>query len=268
MTIASSSVITGNKASGQAAAHATSISDNTAKQINRVNNADHQFWDSFNKRDLESIRQTLTEDAEFYHDKSGFTKGADAIVKALKNGALSPSTPRMRRQAVANSVQVYPLASDGVVMTGEHLFYVQKKGRLEQLDSKAAFIHIWRHEKGVNSPGKWRIARIVSYHHRPVDRATEPQVSTISETILDRCAGSYTAPNVGTILVAKAKQHLLIKANGFNATVYPKSDLVFFHKERALDFEFISDQDGQVTQLIIREHGRIVERAKRSSNKK
>jgi hypothetical protein len=47
------------------------------------------------------------------------------------------------------------------VLSGEHYFYVNDKGKPEYRDGMAKFFHVW-----LLKDGTWKMARVVSYDHR------------------------------------------------------------------------------------------------------
>lgn len=80
---------------------------------------------------------------------------------------------RLRREAVAGSVQVFPLENDGsiygAILSGEHVFYIWGKDRAEYLDGRARFTHVWL----LQADGGWKMSRILSYGHRPATASKE-----------------------------------------------------------------------------------------------
>ena len=136
---------------------------------------DASFWRAFNACDQPAFPDFFTEDVEFYHDKGGPTLGRDALLASLKNGVCGPDQARIRREAVAGSVRVFPLRKDGVVygaiLDGEHLFYLAQKDGSEHLDGRARFTHLW-----LLKDGAWLMCRILSYDHGPATRGeTQPR---------------------------------------------------------------------------------------------
>ena len=130
---------------------------------------DAAFWVAYNKCDVPAFRPMFTDDVEFYHDKSGPTVGLDNFMNALKTGLCGNPDLYLRREAVPNTVKVFPMEKTGVIygaiISGEHVFYVNQKGKAEFLDGRAKFMQLWTVKDGV-----WKMSRILSYDHGPANR--------------------------------------------------------------------------------------------------
>jgi hypothetical protein len=87
------------------------------------------------------------------------------------------------------------------------------------------------------------------------------KVITISEAILANYAGTYKAPQSGTVLISQSKNSLVMKAGTMEINIHPSSETTFFSKEAPLTFEFEIDTNGKVTKLIVFENGTKVEEA-------
>ena len=106
--------------------------------------------------DPEAALGLLTADLEFYHDGGGVTVG-DAARRSLQDQAEScPREQGVSREVVPGSLAVSPLPGYGAVQTGAHRF-VEAGGV-----TVARFVHLWR-----ETPDGWRVARVVSFDHRP-----------------------------------------------------------------------------------------------------
>lgn len=103
--------------------------------------------------DAGKFRALFTEDAEFYHDKAGASFGE--AVKTMKS---CPRDNGVTRTLVPSSLEVYPMQGYGAVQIGRHVF--AKKG--EPGSEEAKFVHLWKREAG-----GWRLARVLSFDHRP-----------------------------------------------------------------------------------------------------
>jgi hypothetical protein len=127
---------------------------------------DSIFWTSYNKCDTALNAQFFSQDVEFYHDKGGITYGRHNLVMSLQNNLCSNPNFRIRREAVPNTLKVYPLEKNGViygaVLTGEHYFYITQNGKPESREGHASFTHLW-----LIKDGAWKMHRIVSYDHHP-----------------------------------------------------------------------------------------------------
>lgn len=107
--------------------------------------------------DADRFRALFTEDAEFYHDKTGAAVG-DAV-RTLKS---CPRESGVTRTLVPGSLEVYLIQGYGAVQIGRHVF--ARKG--EPGSEEAKFVHLWKQENGA-----WRLARVLSFDHRPSAQA-------------------------------------------------------------------------------------------------
>jgi ketosteroid isomerase-like protein len=218
--------------------------------------ADKLFWEAYNSCDLDRMEDFLTEDLEFYHDKSGFTKTRESFMKSVEKGMCGMGSGKQRREAVEESLKVHVLGDYGAILMGEHRFYLTENGTEERRDGMASFTHVWQRKND-----EWKMSRVLSYDHRPV---THSEAAFISEAALEACAGTYETQRMGSIVVAKERLALAVKANGFQATIFPANETNFHHKERDLTFEFVKGGDDVIRKMIIREHGEVVDEANKT----
>jgi hypothetical protein len=92
--------------------------------------------------------------------------GIDALTESVKKNLCGTNSSRLRREAVAGTIKVFPLRKGneiyGAIMSGEHVFYVTENGKPEFLDGRANFTHLW-----LIRNGDYKMARILSFDHRP-----------------------------------------------------------------------------------------------------
>jgi hypothetical protein len=110
------------------------------------------FEAAFATCDAAKFRALFTEDAEFYHDRTGASFG-DAV-KTMKS---CPRDNGVTRTLVPGSLEVYPMQGYGAVQIGRHVF--ARAG--EPGSEEAKFVHLWKREAG-----SWRLARVLSFDHR------------------------------------------------------------------------------------------------------
>jgi Domain of unknown function (DUF4440) len=143
--------------------------DTEQKIMKHILHKDSLFWQSYNRCDTSGYDQFFSNDVEFYHDKGGITLGADNMALSLKKNLCSNSDFRIRREEVKGTVKVFTLQNNGVIygviLSGEHFFYISEKGKTERLDGRAKFTHLWLLKDGV-----WKMTRILSYDHGPANR--------------------------------------------------------------------------------------------------
>jgi hypothetical protein len=111
------------------------------------------FEAAFVTCDSSKFRALFTDDAEFYHDRTGASVGE--AVRTLKS---CPRDNGVTRTLVPGSLEVYPMQGYGAIQIGRHVF--ARRG--EPGSEVAKFVHLWKRENGV-----WRLARVLSFDHRP-----------------------------------------------------------------------------------------------------
>ena len=123
-----------------------------------IKSLDTQLFDAYNRCDLEKFGSLLADDLEFYHDKSGLSRGRQALVDGVKNNICGKVT----RELVPGTLEVYPIANYGAVEIGIHRFHHQGDEKTESV-GEAKFIHLWQDKDGV-----WKITRVISFDHHPL----------------------------------------------------------------------------------------------------
>jgi len=229
-----------------------SIFDQPEKLEALILEKDSEFWQAYNQCDVDKMVSFLSEDLEFYHDKNGFTKGRANMEKSL-SGGLCANGPQLRREVKEGTVQVYPLKGIGAIISGEHSFYIG-----DSHDSDAKFTHLWTLEND-----SWKMSRILSYDHKLAHEVSSSTAISIDDKLLEKYIGEYLAPQTGKVVFTKAEAKLNMKAGQMQLALLPESKTKFFHKQSSLSFEFVANEAGKVTKVIVREGGKIVEEAKR-----
>ncbi len=219
---------------------------------------DSEFWASYNTCNLDKFKTFFVEDFEFYHDKGGLTSGFTKMMELVETGLCGSENPRVRREVIEGSVNVYPLNKYGAIITGDHKFFVTEKGKKEVPTEIAKFTHVWQHKNN-----EWKMTRVLSYNHQPAPQNTDKKEVTLPNEILMQYVGTYQAPNTGTVIVSKKDNFLEINAGKMQAIIYPQSERLFFHKQSPLTFEFIKDENHKVVKFIVRENGNVAEEAKK-----
>lgn len=115
------------------------------------------FDAAFVNCDAARFRALFTDDAEFYHDRTGLAVGE--AVRTLKT---CPRDNGVTRTLVPGSLEVYPLQGYGAVQIGRHVF--AKQG--EPGSEVAQFVHLWKQDGDT-----WRLARVLSFDHKPSQKA-------------------------------------------------------------------------------------------------
>lgn len=220
---------------------------------------DSLFWASYNSCDLEKFPEFLTEDLEFYHDKGGLTRSSEKLVEQVKQGLCGNKNVRLRREAIEESVQVFPLKKYGALISGEHRFYLNEKGKAEKLIEKARFTHVWQLKNN-----QWKMSRVLSYDHQEVSENSGKAVIALPAKTLQAFAGTYQAPQTGRVTIALTTDNSLhMTAGDMKAQLHPETANLFFIKEAPITLEFFKNHTGKIEKFVVRESGTIVEEAQR-----
>ncbi|MES1244402.1 MAG: nuclear transport factor 2 family protein [Acidobacteriota bacterium] len=118
----------------------------------------------FNTCDLQALRSLVTDDFEMFHDKSGLVaKTGRQFVQNIRGlcdrrtwGYDYPA----RRELVEGTLEVFPLDNYGAIQVGVHRFY--REGGITPVEV-SRFTNIWKRD----ADGTWKLARALSYDHKP-----------------------------------------------------------------------------------------------------
>ena len=115
---------------------------------------DSKLFEAYNHCDLATLGGMVSDDLEFYHDKTGLSVGRDLFITAIKQNICG----KVERSLVPGSLEVYPLNGYGAVEIGVHRF--RQPAHPEDTAGEAKFITLWQ-----NKNGSWRVTRAISYDH-------------------------------------------------------------------------------------------------------
>ncbi|MFY0591077.1 nuclear transport factor 2 family protein [Roseivirga sp.] len=214
---------------------------------------DNSFWKAYNTCDIAAMTSFLAEDLEFYHDKSGLTKGLPSFKKSLETG-LCANGAYLERKADIESIAIYPLGENRALISGAHSFSIEGK-----VVETAKFTHVWKLENG-----KWKMSRVLSFDHQPVVYKSSNKAINLDAKALQSFVGEYNAPQTGLVTFKKLEGKLQMNAGSMELILVPMKSNMFFHKQSSLTFEFIDKDNKGVEKVIIRENGAVVEEAIRS----
>lgn len=221
---------------------------------------DSLFWKAYNACDVEGMLQFVSDDLEFYHDKGGPTYGKKAFGQSLANNLCGNKDFRLRREAVAGTVHVFPMKSRdtlyGAILSGDHVFYINETGKKEFKDGRAKFTHLW-----INKDGQWVMKRILSYDHGPATYTNMRQPIQPGAAALKKYAGKYDGKETGIITIVPQEATLLLTAGKKQYVIYPETATSFFLKERDLVFEFVLDAKKKPAKLVIKENCHVTQEA-------
>lgn len=121
---------------------------------------DQEVFASFNQcnepAELQRHASYFSSDVEFYHDTGGvtWTRG-DMLANTAKYVC-----GKIRRELVADTLQVFPIKDHGAIAQGVHRFCRIDSGQCEGM---ADFVMVWRQQDD-----QWQMTRVLSYNHRPI----------------------------------------------------------------------------------------------------
>ena len=121
-----------------------------------VQDLDSKLFDAYNHCDLATLGAMVSDDLEFYHDKTGLSVGKDPFIAAIKQNICG----KVERLLVPGSLEVYPLNGYGAVEIGIHRF--RHPGHPDDGVGEAKFVTLWQ-----NKNGSWKVTRAISYDHEP-----------------------------------------------------------------------------------------------------
>jgi hypothetical protein len=113
---------------------------------------DKQLFDAYNTCNIEKLGTLVTDDLEFYHDKTGLAVGKQPFLDAIKKNICGKVT----RELVPGSLEVYPLHGYGAVEIGVHRFHHPGDSDV----GEAKFVTLWQYRDGT-----WKVTRVISYDH-------------------------------------------------------------------------------------------------------
>jgi hypothetical protein len=125
-----------------------------------IQSLDAKLFDAYNHCDLLKFGSLIADDVEFYHDKTGLSRGRQALVEGVKNNICGKVT----RELVPGTLEVYPIANYGAVEIGIHRFHHpghEEPGSV----GEAKFIHLWQNQDGV-----WKVTRVISFDHQSLTK--------------------------------------------------------------------------------------------------
>lgn len=126
------------------------LSDNELNQ--QILEADSILFDQgFNACNLQIWRDKLTDDLEFYDDRSGLNTNIEKEITSFRNKCNAPI--EITRQLMESRVS--RLNNFGAVQIGKHAFFEDDKRT-----GDAEFIHVW--ELTANG---WKVKRVISFAH-------------------------------------------------------------------------------------------------------
>ncbi|VXA96920.1 nuclear transport factor 2 family protein [Massilia sp. 9I] len=119
--------------------------------------ADARLFGGLNDRDIGPMKAGFSPRLEFYHDRSGVTGYADNIA-IFEENFRKPN--RIRREAMLETVEVYPAGPNHAMHIGKHRFCNKPPGSAPEECSVYRFSMVWERDGG-----QWKLLRVLSYGH-------------------------------------------------------------------------------------------------------
>lgn len=149
----------------------------------------------FNTCDISQFENLVSDNFEFYHDKSGITPNKTAFVESIRNG-LCKMNYKAKRVLVDGSMQVFPLHNNGVlygaIQNAKHEFYAIEPNKPEYLTSFAMFTHLWILENG-----QWKLSRGLSFDHKTPEELSKSLVLFKDKAITEKWLAEKHIPALG-----------------------------------------------------------------------
>lgn len=227
-----------------------------------VKAADAAYWKAYNSCDYPAMDALTADNVEFYHDLGGITNGRAALTDSVRKNICGTAGMAIRRVVQDQQVQTFLLNRGrevyGAIVTGRHEFTQAKDGGAAVPADQALFTMLWLRD------GKdWKLSRVMSYEHKPIEGPNAPKAVTLSAADLDRFTGSYAANAQPVFVLKRDGDNLTVDFNGQPIALYPKNANTFFIQGRDIEVEFKAPVDGKVPGFIVREHGKQVDEGRR-----
>lgn len=142
-----------------ASAAASAASTDLARQQleAEITAADARLFGGLNNRDIGPMKDGFSSRLEFYHDRSGVTGYHDNIAIFERN---FKATNRVRREAMPETVEIFPAGPNHAMHIGKHRFCSQPSSAEAETCSVYRFSMVWEREGG-----QWKLLRVLSYDH-------------------------------------------------------------------------------------------------------
>ncbi len=115
---------------------------------------DAKLFNAYNTCDLTTMGAMVSEDLEFYHDKTGLAVGRQVFLDAVKNNICG----KTQREVVPGTLEAHRLNGFGAMEIVVHRF--THPGHEEIGVGEAKSIMLWRLKDG-----EWQATRVISYDH-------------------------------------------------------------------------------------------------------
>ena len=120
---------------------------------NEIVKMDNIYFTAYNNCDMDTQKEILAEDVEFFHDKEGLQTDKRKLLKALDENICN----KVSRTLIKGSIEVYPINNYGAIEIGYHKFF--NKEEPNAIINPSKFIVTWKKEDE-----KWLIKKVISLH--------------------------------------------------------------------------------------------------------
>lgn len=117
---------------------------------------DSLLFEAFNTQNLGKLTRFFGENLEVYQDNMG-VRNYEQTIESFKGLFKMPYI--LKRTALKESIEVYPIKNYGAIQTGRHTFCHTENGKLECETYK--FVLIWE-----NKNSQWKITKLITYGHK------------------------------------------------------------------------------------------------------
>jgi len=119
--------------------------------------ADARLFQGMNDGKIGPMKDGFSPRLEFYHDRTGVTNYAQNIAIFEQNFS-KPNRPR--REAMPETVEVFPAGPDHAMHIGRHRFCSKPSPAEPEGCSIYRFSMVWERDGG-----QWKLLRVMSYDH-------------------------------------------------------------------------------------------------------
>ncbi|WP_153798285.1 nuclear transport factor 2 family protein [Foetidibacter luteolus] len=146
-------------------AQKTEVAPYTQELVNRFIAKDSSLFNAvFNTCDTKEIEAILARDFVYYQDKGYYEHTAiqslDQFIANIKKNFCDKATakPKMRRELVKESIEVFTENKTTATQTGTQRFYVVADGQPDRLVEESKFSRVWQLQNG-----DWKMKKEVDY---------------------------------------------------------------------------------------------------------
>ena len=127
--------------------------DDDAALRKTVTDLDAKLFTAYNQCDLKTLGAMVSDDLEFYHDKTGLQVGRGLFLDSIQKYICG----KVQRSLMPETLEVHPLNGYGAVEIGSHRFH---HPGIDDSVGEAKFVMLWRKQGEA-----WQLTRVISYDH-------------------------------------------------------------------------------------------------------